>query len=60
MTQHNNFSPGDACPRILDSALQTAVTDMNLDKRYSDDAIKQRVLELEAEANLLKKLRGES
>jgi len=53
----SNFNPGDKAPKLTDSALQAAVSDMKLSERYSADAIQRRVSELEAEAELLRKLR---
>jgi hypothetical protein len=49
--------PGDNAPRLVDATLQAAVTDMNLDKRYSDEAITARLRALENEAAELKRLR---
>jgi len=58
----SNFSPGDAAPKLVSLEEQRLIAESNheLDARYSDDAIKQRVLELEAEAEALRKMRGES
>jgi hypothetical protein len=59
MTQHNNFEPGDACPRILDPVQQAAVEELTreLAKRYSEEAVAARLRVLEAEAEALRKMR---
>jgi hypothetical protein len=58
----SHFSPGDAAPKLVSPEEQRTIAQSNyeLSKRYSDEAIKQRVLELEAEADALRKMRGES
>jgi hypothetical protein len=59
MTQHNNFSPGDAAPKLVSPEEQRTIAQSNhdLDARYSSEAIERRVAELGSEAELLRKLR---
>jgi hypothetical protein len=51
-----SYEPNDSAPRIINATLQAAVTDMNLDARYSEEAIAARLRVLEDEARELKRL----
>jgi hypothetical protein len=52
-----SHEPGDSAPRITDATLQATLTNMNLDARYSGEAIAARLRALENEAAELKRLR---
>lgn len=52
-----SFAPGDASPKLVDKGLHAAVEDMNLDARYSPEAVAARLKAIEDEAKGLKQMR---